>query len=81
MSDELNTNEEEDIIGFRVEDLSSTGLSFFATSKEKALVLDEIENNPFSLVLNFGVQVFNLSGASIVYQMNYILEGATEYTP
>lgn len=72
MSDELNTNEEEDIIGFRVEDLSSTGLSFFATSKEKTLVLDEIENNPFSLVLNFGVQVFNLSGASIVYQMNYI---------
>jgi hypothetical protein len=34
-SDDLHRGEEEDIVGFRVEDLSSSGLSFFASVKEK----------------------------------------------
>ena len=72
MSDELVINEEEDLIGFRVEDLSSTGLSFFASAKEKELVLDELQKESFSLVLNFELQVFNLLEAVIVYKMNYI---------
>lgn len=71
-SSDLMREEEEDIIGFRVEDLSSNGLSFFASVKEKEHVLDVIEKKSFSLVLNFEMQVFNLEEAVIVYKMNYI---------
>ncbi|MGZ3787103.1 MAG: hypothetical protein ACXVLQ_01195 [Bacteriovorax sp.] len=72
MSTDLHAGDEEDLIGFRVEDLSSSGLSFFASAKEKELVLDAIEKESFSLVLNFEMQVFNLEEAVIVYKMNYI---------
>jgi hypothetical protein len=72
MSKDLDTTDDEDLIGFRVEDLSSNGLSFFASVKEKEMVLDELQGAPFSLVLNFEMQVFNLLEANIVYKMNYI---------
>jgi hypothetical protein len=72
MSVDLERGDEEDLIGFRVEDISSTGLSFFASTKEKESVLDVIESQSFSLVLNFEMQVFNLEEAVIVYKMNYI---------
>jgi hypothetical protein len=72
MSEDLYAGDEEDLIGFRVEDLSPTGLSFFASTKEKELVLDELQKSTFSLVLNFEMQVFNLEEATIVYKMNYI---------
>lgn len=72
MSQELYAGDEEDLIGFRVEDLSSNGLSFFASAKEKELVLDALEKEAFKLVLNFEMQVFNLEEATIVYKMNYI---------
>lgn len=72
MSQALDANDEEDLIGFRVEDLSSNGLSFFSSAKEKELVLDVLERKAFTLVLNFEMQVFNLEEAVIVYKMNYI---------
>ena len=72
MSPELEAEDNEDLIGFRVEDLSSTGLSFFASTKEKELIIDNLVNVKFSLVLNFEMQVFNLEEAVIVYKMNYI---------
>ena len=72
ISEDLATSDEEDLIGFRVEDISSTGLSFFASAKEKDIVLDELGKENFSLVLNFEMQVFNLQEASVVYKMNYI---------
>ena len=59
-------------MGFRVEDISSTGLSFFANVKEKEMVLDSLSQEKFSLVLNFETQVFNLEEAVVVYKMNYI---------
>ncbi|MFA6236995.1 MAG: hypothetical protein WC635_06675 [Bacteriovorax sp.] len=72
MSYDLNAGDEEDLIGFRVEDLSSTGLSFFANTKEKEMILDLLDKQSFTLVLNFEMQVFNLEEAVIVYKMNYI---------
>lgn len=72
ISQDLNAGDEEDLIGFRVEDLSSNGLSFFATAREKEMVLDLLDKEAFSLVLNFEMQVFNLEEAVIVYKMNYI---------
>lgn len=72
MAEGLNAQDEEDIVGFRVEDLSSNGLSFFASAREKELVLDIVDKEHFSLVLNFEMQVFSLEEATIVYKMNYI---------
>ena len=72
LTDDLYIDDSEDLIGFRVEDLSSSGLSFFANTKEKEHILDAIGENNFSLVLNFEMQVFNLEDAHIVYKMNYI---------
>lgn len=72
MATDFDMGDEDELAGFRVEDLSSNGLSFFASAKEKELILDPLENKSFSLVLNFEMQVFNLEEASIVYKMNYI---------
>lgn len=72
LTSDLHLGESEDLVGFRVEDLSSSGLSFFANTKEKENILDALEENKFSLVLNFEMQVFNLEEASIVYKISYI---------
>lgn len=72
MSDDLNVEDSEDLVGFRVEDISSSGLSFFANSKEKDHIIDALEENKFSLMLNFEMQVFNLEEANIVYKISYI---------
>lgn len=72
MAEDLYIEESEDLVGFRVEDLSSSGLSFFASSKEKENILDLFADEKFKLVLNFEMQVFNLDEASIVYKINYI---------
>lgn len=72
LSSDLLLDDSEDLIGFRVEDLSSSGLSFFANTKEKENILDALNDDQFSLVLNFEAQVFNLEDAHIVYKINYI---------
>lgn len=72
LSDELQVEDTEDLIGFRVEDISSSGLSFFASTKEKENILDTLLENNFSLMLNFEMQVFNLEEAHVVYKINYI---------
>lgn len=72
LSDELHVEDTEDLIGFRVEDISSSGLSFFASTKEKENILDALLENSFSLMLNFEMQVFNLEEAHVVYKISYI---------
>lgn len=72
LSDDLSVEDTEDLIGFRVEDISSSGLSFFANTKEKENILDALEENKFSLILNFEMQVFNLEEAHVVYKISYI---------
>lgn len=72
ISDQLKYEDSEDLIGFRVEDISSSGLSFFVNQNEKELILDSIGDQAFILVLNFGMQVFHLEDAHVVYKINYI---------
>ncbi len=72
LGQDLQLSENEDIVGFRVEDISSNGLSFFANPKENELVLESLENDSFSLILVFEKQVFHLEDASFVYKINYI---------
>jgi hypothetical protein len=69
---ELEISDEEDLIGFRIEDISSTGLSFFATSKEKEKVLDRVQLEELPLIIIFEREVYHLENASFVYKMNYI---------
>jgi hypothetical protein len=72
MAQDLYKDDDEDLIGFRVEDISSSGLSFFASSKEKEQILDGFGEEKFTMVLNFEMQVFNLEEANIVYKISYI---------
>ncbi len=72
MASELDREDDEDLVGFRVEDLSSSGLSFFASVKEKESIFDSLGDQKFNFVLNFEMQVFNLEEAVVVYKMNYI---------
>ncbi len=72
LSQDLYHEDSEDLAGFRVEDISPSGLSFFANQKEKELILDKLSNQNFSLILNFEMQVFNIKTATIVYKINYI---------
>jgi hypothetical protein len=69
---ELDLDDSEELVGFRVEDLSSSGLSFFASEKEKEMIIDSIADSSFSITLNFELQVFHLEEASVVYKINYI---------
>jgi hypothetical protein len=72
LSNDLQMQESEDLVGFRVEDISSSGLSFFANAKEKEHILDAFGESKFTMILNFEMQVFNLEEANIVYKINYI---------
>lgn len=72
MASDLFIDSDEDLVGFRVEDLSSTGLSFLASTKEKELILDPLNTEAFSLVLKFEMQFLSLEEAVFVYKMNYI---------
>jgi hypothetical protein len=72
MSQDLSRGVEDVLVGFRVEDISSNGLSFFANAKEKELILDVLEKGSFTLVLNFEMEIFNLEESVIVYKVNYI---------
>lgn len=71
LNPELNTDEE-DLLGFRVEDLSSSGLSFFANTKEKEEIFDKVGEASFSLTLMFESESFTLEKAVVVYKINYI---------
>ena len=66
LSNELLIEDTEDLIGFRVEDISSSGLSFFASTKEKEYILDKLLNNSFDLMLNFVMQLFKLEDTQFV---------------
>ncbi len=72
LANELEIEDTEDLIGFRVEDISSSGLSFFASTKEKEYILDKFSKNNFNLMLNFEMEVFNLEETQIVYKISYI---------
>lgn len=72
LSDDLELDNGEDLLGFRVEDLSSGGLSFFSTARELEKIQETIENNKFNLTLNFEGKIYNLENLSLVYQVNYI---------
>lgn len=72
VSSDLEIGEEEDILGFRVEDITSNGISFFASYAEKENVLDKFQDKNFPLTVNFESEAFTLTEAKIVYVMDYI---------
>lgn len=72
LSRELKTGEDEDLRGFRVEDLSSTGLCFLASQQEKEQIISRFVDNSFKLLLSFGNSSYHLNDVKIIYQVNYI---------
>ena len=78
----FDIGEEEDIVGFRVEDISSTGISFFASVAEKNKIIDSLQDKKFSFTINFGAQPFSINDAKVVYVIDYInpeFKGVTMY--
>jgi hypothetical protein len=67
---ELVISESEELVGFRVEDISSVGISFFATESEKEKVLNTalLEH----LIINIEGQILKIEDAKVVYIINYI---------
>lgn len=72
LDNNFETAEDEDLIGFRVENISADGLSFFATQKEKAKIDESLNQNKFNLMINFEGKISSLNNPEIVYQVNYI---------
>lgn len=72
LTEDLSLDEEEDILGFRVEDITTNGLSFFASFAEKETVLNRYHNKNFKLTINVDGQAFTMDDAKIVYVIDYI---------
>ena len=72
LSHDLITNEDEELIGFRVEDLSATGLCFLVSQKEKEHILSNLIGTTFNLHLSIGSRTYLLTNIKIIYQINYI---------
>lgn len=72
LSRELETQSDEELIGFRVEDISATGLCFLVSQKEKEHILVRFMDAPFKMHFSLGDTAFSLEDVKIVYQINYI---------
>lgn len=68
----INLDDEEDILGFRIEDISSIGLSIIVSSSEKEKVIDKIDANNFNLTISLGANSISIHNAKIVYAIDYI---------
>jgi hypothetical protein len=72
LSTDLNTLDEEDIVGFRIEDMTTNGLSFLANQNEKENILEKYKQLTFRFTINLDMQVFTLEEAKIAYIIDYI---------
>lgn len=72
LSTELMTEKDEELVGFRVEDISSAGLCFLVSAKEKEQIISRFTGTSFNLLLSFGSNTYHLKEVQIVYQVNYI---------
>lgn len=61
-----------ELLGFRVDNLSSNGMSFFASKNEVDKIKHSIDQNTFELMLSFEGQIFNLKNSRVVYSVDYI---------
>lgn len=61
-----------ELLGLRVDNLSSNGMSFFASKNEVDKIKHSVEQNEFELMLSFEGQIFNLKNSRIVYSVDYI---------
>ncbi len=68
----LNLEDEEDVLGFRIEDISSIGLSIIVSSSEKEKVIDRIDSKNFNLTISLGTNSLTIQNAKIVYIIDYI---------
>jgi hypothetical protein len=72
LSTEFMTENDEELMGFRVEDISSAGLCFLASAKEKEQIISRFVGHSFNLLLSFGSNTYQLKDVQIIYQVNYI---------
>ncbi|TNE95338.1 MAG: hypothetical protein EP326_15420 [Deltaproteobacteria bacterium] len=68
--DRVESDQEDELIGFRALDLSSSGIAFLVNEKEKAYFSNDI--GELNITLLFDKDVFKLSSAKMVYNVDYV---------
>lgn len=69
---ELELVEGDDILGLRVENISSEGVSFFVSRTEYDLIFKGLEGRKFNLTLSLISESYNLEGVELIFKMDYI---------
>ncbi|MCO4792898.1 MAG: hypothetical protein KC493_04250 [Bacteriovoracaceae bacterium] len=68
--DRVESDQDDELIGFRVLDLSNSGVAFLVNEKEKDYFTDT--SSDLNITLLFEKEVFNLSSAKMVYNVDYV---------
>lgn len=68
--DRVESDQEDELIGFRVLDLSSTGVSFLVNEREKNYF--KKNEDMLNVTLLFEKDVFNLNSAKMIYNVDYV---------
>jgi hypothetical protein len=78
MKEVLNNDAVADLMGFRILDLSSTGLSFFANNRETSYFASFEEGSNVEFTLMFESKAFTLNCAEIIYIVDYVNSRASK---
>jgi len=68
--DRVESDQEDELIGFRALDISSSGIAFLVNEKEKAYFGSDV--GELNITLLFEKSVFKLSNAKMVYNVDYV---------
>ncbi|WP_127718362.1 hypothetical protein [Halobacteriovorax sp. HLS] len=72
MKEILNDDAVSDLMGFRIMDLSSTGLSFLANNRETSYFASFSENSSIEFTLMFNGVAYTLNCAEIIYIVDFV---------
>lgn len=78
MKEVLSNDAVTDLMGFRILDLSSTGLSFFANNRETSYFASFEEGENVQFTLMFESNAFTLNCAEIIYIVDYVNSRASK---
>ncbi len=68
--DRVESDQEDELIGFRALDISSSGIAFLVNEKEKSYFGSDL--GELNITLLFDKDVFKLSNAKMVYNVDYV---------
>jgi hypothetical protein len=78
----LENNDEEEVLGLKVDEMSKNGLSFLVTKREKEIIFSQFQNGEFEFVLSINQSIISIEKAKIKYIIDYLhpdFQGVTMY--